>query len=109
VLELADKEKDHFNLNKLLDDKSQLLVILSSNISFENSIIKTKKITNQSSITDILTIALEREKATFNTYNMFLKIANMNGIVIGTFKLLKLEEKKHMKSINKKLKKISND
>ena len=72
-------------------------------------IIQTRRITNRTSTTDILIIALEREKATFNTYSMLLNIANMNSAVIETFKLLKSREEEHIKLINEKLTQRANN
>lgn len=109
---LAKEEVNHQNrLKGLIDEEKVSVEMLSKKMDVDTTlmekIVGTSHIAPGSSPLDILTVALEREKNTEQTYAMLSTLSNIDGDIIDIFGELRLQEKGHVNKIQARIKKIS--
>ena len=98
---LADEEMKHVNwLQELVQKPEASTAEMKEVIPIENdpleSLIPTEQINAATSIHEILSRALEREKKTRDLYHRMFEMATMSVAVRDTFKLLRDQEQEHV-------------
>ncbi len=101
---LAEEEIDHQNrLRNLIDEEKVSKTELDKKHEIDTTlmerIVNTAAITANSSAMDVLSVALEREQNTEQTYRMLATLSNIDGDVIDIFDELALQEKGHANKI----------
>jgi len=109
--DLAKEEVEHVNqLKSLLDEEIITAEDLNYTVDIDTSmftqIISTQEIPPLATSSDILHIALGREKDTLSTYDMLLTLTAFNEDVIATLQTLKQMEEMHVKRISERIKKM---
>lgn len=108
LTQLANDEIGHFNQLRNLRQKGNLSIDeLEQKISLKEDaltkFVNTGKIEKDSTSTEVLKIALEREINTEQIYAMFMTFSQISTNVLEVFELLRNQEKGHANKIQKKL------
>ena len=108
LTQLANDETDHYNhLRNLRQkgnlDQAELDQKIPIGVDLFSKIVNTEKIGKDFTSKDVLTIALQREINTEQTYAMLMTLTQLNDSVLEIFELLRKQEKGHIIKIQNKL------
>ena len=108
LTQLANDETNHYNHLRNLRQKGKLSQEkLNQKITIDQDfflkIVNIEKIEKDFTSSEVLTIALQREINTEQTYAMLMTLTQINDNVLEIFKLLRKQEKDHIIKIQNKL------
>ncbi len=112
LVQLAGEEVGHQNrLKSLIDDgkvtPETLLKEMEIDTTVMERIVETSVIQKGAVATDVLKVALEREKNTEQTYAMLMTLTQISDDVVKVFEDLRLQEQGHVNKIEARINKIS--
>jgi len=112
LVQLAGEEVGHQNrLKSLIDDgkvtPETLLKEMEIDTTVMERIVETSVIQKGAVATDVLKVALEREKNTEQTYAMLMTLTQISDDVVEVFEDLRLQEQGHVNKIEARINKIS--
>ena len=108
LTQLANDETNHYNHLRNLSQKGNLSQAeldqkIPIDVDLFSKIVNTEKIGKDFTSKDVLTIALQREVNTEQTYAMLMTLTQLNDSVLEIFELLRKQEKGHIIKIQNKL------